>query len=503
LFEPDSVESCDCLPPPGRYALTDLKPAVDFAQFEATLRRIRQHLADGETYQVNYTFPVQGRFAGSPLDLFGSLVAAQGGCHGVFVRAGRFTVCSASPELFFARNGTELRARPMKGTAARGRTTAEDERQRDLLLSSDKQRAENVMIVDMVRNDLGRIAAVGSVEVPELFAAERYPNVWQMTSLVTARSSVGLADIFRALHPSASVTGAPKIRTMQILRDLERRPRGVYCGAVGHVAPGGSARFNVAIRTAVVDHANGSVEFGLGSGIVWDSSAVDEYQECLLKGSILSARPRAFELLETLRWSPDTGFFLLDRHLARLCDSAAYFGFACSVQALREALARAVEGEQRATRVRLLLSRDGRVHVERAPLVPGPPPLRVALAVEPIDNLDVFLFHKTTNRDVYEQARLSGYDETILWNPLGEVTEATTANIVVELNGRLVTPPVRCGLLAGTYRAELLSRGDLREAVVTIDDLAAAAGFWLINSVHEWREAVLESRPRRTAGVPG
>ena len=242
------------------------------------------------------------------------------------------------------------------------------------------------MIVDMMRNDLGRIADTGTVAVPALFDAERYPTVWQMTSTVSARSSASLAEIFAALHPSASVTGAPKIRTMAIISELERRPRGVYTGAVGYVAPDGSAQFSVGIRTAVIDVASERLTYGVGSGIVWDSDAAAEYQECLLKAAIFERRPQVFDLLETLRWSPTDGFFLLDRHLRRLQQSAEYFQYRFDERAVRDSLDRSVTATSEPQRVRLLLARDGAVRVECSPLGPkNVAPARLGIAAAPVD----------------------------------------------------------------------------------------------------------------------
>jgi para-aminobenzoate synthetase/4-amino-4-deoxychorismate lyase len=410
----------------------------------------------------------------------------------VLIDLGTHTICSASPELFFDRQGMELRARPMKGSIKRGRSPAEDEERRDLLRGSHKQQAENVMIVDMIRNDLGKVAQTGSVTVADLFEVERYPTVWQMTSCVSARSRASLSQIVGALYPSASVTGAPKRRTMSIICDLEREPRGVYTGAVGYVAPGGDARFNVAIRTALVSHAAATVEFGVGSGIVWDSTAAEEYEECLLKAAILTRPCEPFELLETLRWTPQEGYFLLERHLERLQASAGYFGFSFHLERILAALRqRPDDGPGGALRVRLLLSEDGSVRVERSPHQPRPLPLRVRLATWPIDDTDIFYFHKTTNRRTYESQRLAGVDETILWNRQNQVTEGTTSNVVVKLADALLTPPVHCGLLAGTFRAELLARGEIVERAVTVDDLRRADRIWLINSVQEWQDARL------------
>lgn len=502
LFESGSVRAVGRPEARSPYRVGPIRPSLDRSTFDRAFSRIKQHLAQGDTYQANFTFRMLGKFEGEPLSLFADLVRAQQGGHSAYLSLDRLCLCSASPELFFARDGNRIAARPMKGTARRGRTPDEDRRQEAFLRASPKERAENVMIVDMVRNDLGRIAEVGSVTVPELFSVERYPNVWQMTSLVSARSAVPLAELFEALHPSASVTGAPKVRTMEILSELEAEPRGVYTGAIGYVRPDGRASFNVAIRTAVVDRQAGTVEFGVGSGIVWDSDPTAEYEECVLKSSVLGQRTEPFELLETIRWTPEAGFFLLDRHVERLRSSAKYFGFDFQPGRIGPALDAAIGGANCGLRVRLLLAEDGRLRTEQGPLAPAQDPLRVTLASAPVDQADVFLFHKTTRRQVYERARAEGrdYDEVILWNGKRQVTEATTANIVVELDGACITPEIACGLLAGTFREELVARGKIREGIVTLDELARASRIWLINSVHEWREAVLVRRQER-AGV--
>jgi para-aminobenzoate synthetase/4-amino-4-deoxychorismate lyase len=469
-----------------------LTPSLDEPEFTAAFQTIKRHLAEGNSYQANFTFRLEGPFGGDPRAFFADLVRAQRGGHSCFLDAGTHVICSASPELFFSRKGSLVTTRPMKGTRARGRTPGEDRRCRDGLGASAKDRAENVMIVDMIRNDLGRIADVGSVQVPELFSIERYPTVWQMTSRVTARTAATLPEIFAALHPSASVTGAPKHRTMEILNGLEDGPRGVYTGAVGYVRPGGDASFNVAIRTAVVDRRTRRVTFGVGSGIVWDSDARAEYDECLLKARVLERRPAEFELLETTVWRPGCGFRLLDRHLHRLRESAEYFDFPCDLTTVRDAMEQAVAGSAEALRIRLRLSKDGEVRIDRQPFVPDTREyLRVGLADAPVNSADVFLFHKTTNRAVYDAARRLAFDEMILWNTHGEVTEALTGNIVAEFDdGRRVTPPVESGLLAGTMRADLLAGEWMQEAVVTIEDLDRARHLWLINSVHDRREMV-------------
>jgi len=493
LCEPSGVLRVERQKRTADYRIGTLTPSVDRGEFAEAFARIRHHLADGNSYQANYTFRLSGAFDGDAASFFADLCDAQRGQHAAFIDLGRFAVCSASPELFFEIQGLDIVARPMKGTARRGRTLDDDRAAGLELATSAKNQAENVMVVDMVRNDLGRIADVGSVQVSELFTVERYPNVWQMTSLVRARSLAPLADIFAALHPSASVTGAPKVATMELLRALENGPRGVYTGAVGHVPPDGMASFNVAIRTAVIDRTSSTLTFGIGSGIVWDSEADAEYDECLLKGAVLGQRPVDFELLETLRWSPGDGFVLLERHLQRLQAAAEYFSMPMPGAEVDAALAAAVAEAVGPLRVRLLVSRQGQVRVEQQPFVPAAGVVRAALAPAPVDSSDVFLFHKTTNRRVYDEARASvpGVDEVLLWNAGGEVTEGTTANLVAEIDGVRVTPPIASGLLAGTYRAMLLDTGRVTERVLTIDDLRHATALWLVNSVQGERPVEL------------
>jgi para-aminobenzoate synthetase/4-amino-4-deoxychorismate lyase len=493
LFEAANVQDIPRLAVVGPVDVDDLAPTVDRAAFCIAFDTIKRHLAEGDSYQVNFTFKMRGVFSGDPKRLFANLVEAQGGSYSAFLSLGPFAICSASPELFFALDGARISARPMKGTAARGCTSVDDEARRDQLRDSAKQRAENVMIVDMVRNDLGKIADIGSISAPQLFSVERYPNVWQMTSHVQATSRASLEEILAALHPSASVTGAPKHRTMEIIRTLEREPRGVYTGAIGHIRPDGNGRFNVAIRTAVIRTDTGEIEFGVGSGIVWDSDADAEYDECLLKGAVLTHPTPVFDLLETTAWDRSGGFRFLERHLERMRASAEYFGFVYSDAAVRAALGAALSGVSEPRRVRWLVAKDGAVRVEHQPLSTwGPRPMRVTLAQAPVRPDDRFLFHKTTNRRVYESARMDGYDDVILWNTRGELTESTTANLIVELpDGTMATPPVSCGLLAGTARADALHSGSAVERIVTVAELHAARRVWLTNSVHGVREAVL------------
>jgi para-aminobenzoate synthetase / 4-amino-4-deoxychorismate lyase len=473
---------------PGTSAVGPWEPALDASRHARAQATLQERIGWGDTYQVNFTFPLRAPFAADPWAYFASLVQAQRSRNAAYLDTGRFAICSVSPELFFDWDGDRLRTRPMKGTAPRGPTLEEDDARALALAGSEKDRAENVMIVDMLRNDLGRVALPGSVRVSELFAVERYPTLLQMTSSVEARTKADLPEIMAALFPCASVTGAPKVRTMQIIAETEKTPRGVYTGAVGFVAPVRRARFNVAIRTVVVDRDRGEAVYGVGSGVVADSSAEGEYAECLLKARILSETP--FRLLETLRWTPEEGFFLGEAHLDRLVASAAFFGGDVSRPHIASELAALGARLREASRVRLLVDLDGRVELETSALeVPGLTPLVVALARAPVDETSPWLYHKTTRREAYDQA-LAGrpdVDDVILWNSRGEVTEACRSNVVMDLGDGLVTPPIACGLLAGTFRAQLLQSRQVREQVAKVADLEGARRVFLVSSVRGWR----------------
>jgi len=382
----------------------------------------------------------------------------------------------------------------MKGTVGRGRWYEEDRAQAEWLRQSEKNRAENLMIVDMVRNDMGRLAAVGSVTVPRLFALEPYPTLWQMTSTVQGVTDAGLAAVFSALFPAASITGAPKIRTMEIIADLESAPRRIYTGTVGFVAPDGRAQFNVAIRTVLVDRETAMAEFGVGGGVVWDSEEASEFAECRVKARVLSHVQPEFQLLETLLWEPGSGYFLFEEHLQRLAQSAAYFGRPVDLEAVRRHLGACVDGlPPLPHRVRLLVANDGTAATQCQPVaVPDRPP-RICLARTPVNTADVFLYHKTTARDVYEKALAAcpGMDDVLLWNERGEITESTIANVVVALDGALCTPPVSCGLLGGVFREWLLRQGNVSERVIRVEDLPRCSAVYLVNSVRRMRQATL------------
>ncbi|HZM24639.1 MAG TPA: bifunctional anthranilate synthase component I family protein/class IV aminotransferase, partial [Anaerolineales bacterium] len=413
------------------------------------------------------------------------------------IDTGRYAICSASPELFFRLDGDTITCCPMKGTAKRGRTTIEDQGQSEWLKNSEKNRAENVMIVDMVRNDLGRIAEIGRVQVPELFTVERYPTLWQMTSTVTAETRSSLTEIFSALFPSASITGAPKVSTMRIISELETTPRRIYTGSIGYISQNRKAKFNVAIRTALIDREIQRAEYGVGGGIVWDSTSADEYTEALLKAQVLTEQFPNFSLLETMLWTPDEGFFLREKHVARMLDSAHYFDFPISKKDFDEYLDNISSNFDSSQRVRLLLDRSGALNSEAKVFQPpeNSPPLKVPLAREPVDTNNVFLFHKTTHRAIYESARkdFTNYDDVLLYNERGEVTEFTIGNLVLELGGKLITPPLSSGLLAGTFRAHLLETGQVVERTIQVQELKDCTKIFMVNSVRKWQAVELTS----------
>ncbi|MEX2276077.1 MAG: aminodeoxychorismate synthase component I [Actinomycetota bacterium] len=477
-------------------------PSVTRERYDRSVERIREHIAAGDTYQVNYTLRLRARLEGDERGLYRDLCLAQRGSFGAYLNLGRYRVLSASPELFLRIDRDRILTRPMKGTAPRGRWAEEDLEHAQALGASAKDRAENAMIVDLLRNDLGRVARPGTVEVPDMFTTERYETVWQMTSSVVAelRPTTGLVEVFRALFPSGSVTGAPKVRTMQLIRELEAVSRGVYCGAVGYLAPPGSgeprANFNVAIRTVMFDAETGHAEYGVGGGITHDSRAAAEFDEVLAKARVLAVRRPPFVLIETLRYDRDRGVADLPLHLRRLSSSADYFGFTYDERRVGDALDEAVADAMAPVRVRVTLARDGSVDAVALPLAEPSSPIRLAIDDVPVDPRDALLFHKTSRRARYDDAaaRHPEADDVLLVNDRGEATESTIANIAVRLQGRWFTPPLPSGCLPGTRRAALLEDGTLTERVIPVADLRRADGIALINSTRGWREAVLVDR---------
>jgi para-aminobenzoate synthetase/4-amino-4-deoxychorismate lyase len=471
----------------------DVELEISPSDYAQQVERIKHYIEAGDAYQVNFTTAVSFPYRGSPSSLLASLLKNQPVAYGALLNLGDAQIVSASPELFFRLENGTIATRPMKGTARRGKDIVEDATQADWLAHDEKNRSENVMIVDLLRNDLGRICAPGSIAVENLFAIERYRTLLQMTSTITGkvRPELSLYEIFRALFPCGSIVGAPKVRTMQIISELERRPRGIYTGAIGFIAPEREAVFSVAIRTLVL--RDGIAEMGVGSGIVYESDAEDEYEECRLKAAFLLHAPPEFQLIETMLW--DGEYFLLDQHLERLAASAEYFDFEFDRDRVLARL-----GELPHTflsgaryRVRLLMDRAGEVHLTSSVLEESRLPLVVRLGFESVSSEDVFLRHKTTHRAlydrVYREALADGFDDALFLNERGEVAEGAIHNIFIEKSGRLSTPPLSAGVLPGVFRRHLLKTCiDASERMLGLDDLRSADRVFLCNSVRGLRE---------------
>ena len=461
---------------------------TDLNNYAKKINRIKEEIRNGNTYQVNYTIRQFADLDISAEDAF--LGFASNARYGAFIDTGRFAVCCASPELFFEIEDDTIISRPMKGTAPRGRFPEEDYSLKQMLYESEKDRAENLMIVDMIRNDIGRIAVTGSVEVPRLFEIEKYPTVWQMTSTVRAKLDASLTEIFQALFPCASITGAPKANTMRIINALEASARNIYTGTIGFIRPDMSMQFNVAIRTVLIDKKYSQAEYGVGGGIVWDSTACSEYEECLTKSRVLSGKGTyTHQLLETLLWTPEQGYFLLDYHLKRLEQSAEYFDFQIDIDLIVCELYQAVQAHSEAKKIRLLAFKDGQRQIQLFDFenTQATRAYRVKLAGQPVDSRDIYLFHKTTQRNVYTyfSEQYPEFDDVLLINDRGEMTESCIANLMVEIDGVNYTPPVSCGLLNGTYRQHLIDNNQLIEKIIDKKTILKADNIYLINSVRK------------------
>lgn len=494
-----------------RFSIKNIRPNMQREEFVEALAVIRRYIAAGDTYQVNYTLKLLFEFSGSIEKFYSTLRRNQSVGYGAYIRFGDERILSFSPELFFRKKGQEITARPMKGTAQRGRNSRE-ERENCLALQGDsKNRSENVMIVDLLRNDLARLMhshGQSLVDVESLFDVESYESLLQMTSTVKAKASAStmenlkLTELFRALFPCGSITGAPKIRTIQIIDELEKGPRGVYTGAIGYFGPDGSAVFNVPIRTVRLLGQHG--EMGIGSGITYGSDPDDEWQEDLLKGRFLTKSQPEFHLFETLLWLRDSGYFLLAEHLTRLENAAEFFKFSCDISAIKRRLE---EEKQSFTegcyRVRLALEKDGRLGVTVAVTAP---PGCMALSAVPqnvedsklpmvdfsatqVDSGSTWQYFKTSRRELYSKEYASalgqGLYEYIFMNEAGAVTEGCISNLVIFSDGRYKTPPVSCGLLPGVMRGHLLADGNcpVFEEMLTEQEVRAAEAIFICNSV--------------------
>lgn len=494
LFDDPQTRSLE--PVTGDYSLSTWQADRSEEQYRDAIRSVHNYIQRGETYQVNYAIRLKAGFQGDDVAYFQRLMRAQQPAYGVYGNIGRYRILSASPELFFSFNRQQVVTRPMKGTSKRGLTYAEDQLISQKLHRSIKERAENWMIVDLLRNDLSRISEPGSVKVPQALTLEPYPTFWALTSTVTAQkqAGVGFKALLQALFPCGSITGAPKIRTMEIIAELEATPREVYCGTIGYLTPQGEGKFNVPIRTVWIDTHQQQATFGVGGGITWDSTAVNEYQEVRQKAAYLEEIQPTFFLLESILLQ-EGEYDLLSYHLNRLRDSAAYFQFPCSLNSIHQQLESfAATKPSGSWKVRLLLSAQGEITIDATPVREFTTKPMVTWAAKPINWQDRFLYHKTTHRRVYEQAKLEHTDwfDVLLWNEKGECTEFTIGNLVAEIDGVKWTPPVDAGLLPGIFRQYLLERGEIAERMIKKGELRRATRIWLINSVRKWVEVELQ-----------
>ncbi len=475
-----------------------LRLSLSFDEYARALKRIKAYIAAGDTYQVNFTFKYLFETKSSAEELYLFLRTKQKVSYAACIKTEDFSVLSFSPELFLRRKGPRIWTSPMKGTVKRGRTLAEDKALAHWLATDRKNQAENVMIVDLLRNDLGQVCVPGSVFVTELFKVERYETLHQMISTVEGILPPHLrwSDLWQALFPCGSVTGAPKLRTMEIIAELEKGPRGVYTGAIGFWAPNGDFVFNVAIRTLVLDR-EGKGEFGIGSGVVWDSDPEKEYEECRLKARFLLDEGRSFCLVETMLFDPQRGFPLKSLHLRRLRQSAVYFGYPLDEEAIEGLLEEVASHLERPAKVRVLLSPEGGLEVQAYALKPLDGPVKIGLLPRIVTEEEPFLYHKTTYRPWYQGPRQKATDQglfdVILVNAQGELTEGTISNIFLEIDGCLYTPPVEKGLLPGVLRASLIEAGKVKEARLTVLDLERASKVYVGNAVRglvpvkDWR----------------
>ncbi|MHB1010224.1 MAG: aminodeoxychorismate synthase component I [Propionibacteriaceae bacterium] len=475
-------DPCSLLPDPAGAHVGPVTPHIGYDTYARRFAVVHDHIRSGDIYQANLTFQASARYAGSPLALYAALRSTSQAGHGAVVWTGSQWVLSLSPELFVSLEGRTVTARPMKGTAARSPDPAVDAALAEDLRLDPKQCAENVMIVDLLRNDLGRVAELGSVAVPRLFEVTTYPTVHQLTSTVTAtlRDGLDTLDLVSASFPCGSVTGAPKISAMEILAGLEEGPRGVYCGSVGHLDPSGDASFNVAIRTLVLDEERSTATLGLGSGLVADSTPEAEWKECLDKAAFLDLG-RKVELVETMRHDSG-GVRRLELHLARLTSSADALGMACDTSAVRDLVLESTSTVRLPSRVRVVLGRVGAT-CEVGPLPASPPePWSVKLASLPVEPTDFRLRHKTTDRAFHDRARVdSGADEVVFVREDGLLTEGSFTALFVPRGDVLLTPRVESGALDSVLRRELLASGRAVAADLRTYDLAD--GFLLGNSL--------------------
>lgn len=482
----DSDAIASCLPNSAGAALSSIRPDISFAEYQTVFEKVQNYIQAGDIYQANLTFRASALYAGDPLALYAAVRPRAAAGYGGVVWTGKDWILSFSPELFFTLKDRRITTRPMKGTAPRSPYPVHDAAYADELKNDPKQRAENLMIVDLLRNDVSRVCVPGTVQVPDLFRIESYPTVHQMTSTVTGelQSELGAVDVIAALFPCGSITGAPKIRAMEIIAEVENDVRGIYCGSIGRIDANGDTAFNVAIRSFHLNEAEKRVSWGLGSGVVADSNVADEWAECLTKGEFAKVGGYGFDLIETMGFEPAQGIVRLELHLERMKESARALGFEFDRHAARNSLHAVTFHLVQCHKIRMLLSRSGAIAVEVSDM---PPAVAISWSVRvaplPVSTTDFRLRHKTSDRAFYDDARRAHADcgEVVFACPDGYLTEGSFTSIFVERGGILLTPPLTRGLLPCVLRRELIDQGKAKEADLRPSDLER--GFYVGNSL--------------------
>ncbi len=472
-----------------KYKLNNLKLDISSKDYVRNIKKIKHFIESGETYQVNYTTKYKFNFKGSALALYKKLRNNQAISYGALIKSPEFNILSFSPELFFRQNKNQLMVKPMKGTAVRGINIKEDAKTRKILAADVKNQAENLMIVDLLRNDLGRVSKTSSVKVKKLFEIETYKTLLQMTSTVKSKlkPKTSLFEIFLSLFPCGSITGAPKIKTMEIISKLENKPRGIYTGAIGFFAPNNKAVFNVAIRT--IELKNNKGQMGVGSGITYDSNPIEEFKECKLKARFLTMPD--FKLIETMLWNKKQGVFLLENHLQRLNQSAGFFNFSFNKKMILKNLNKLTTtfNPMHNYKIRLLLTANSEIDLESSAILKNKtlPDQKITFSKKKTRSSNIFLYHKTTNRTLYdsEYRKYSklGFFDTIFCNENKQITEGTISNIFIKKNGNYYTPPIQCGVLPGVFRTHFMQKNKAQEKILFLEDLKTADATYCTNAV--------------------
>ncbi len=485
----------------SNYSVRNLHPNITRKRYVDNIEKIKGFIREGNTYQVNYTFKYKFDFLGSIFNFYEDLKAKQSVCYSAIIKTPEFSIVSLSPELFFRKKKNRMEVRPMKGTIDRGRDLERDTRNKEALKTSLKNRSENVMIVDLLRSDLGRISNTGTVKTSKLFEVERYETLFQMISIVNSviKKDVTFYDLFKSIFPSGSVTGAPKISTMKIINSLESEPRHIYTGGLGFIAPDREAVFNVAIRTVLIDSSTKKAEMGIGSGIVYDSDPYKEFEECKLKADFITRKKNNFKLIETILWQPENGYFLLGLHLDRLSSSAEYFNFMCDNRFVISKLHHLEKGFRNDCdyRVKLLLDREGKAEASFFRIDRDETIAKVRFSEKKVFSDDIFLYHKTTKRDLYNREykkwSREGYFDIIFTNKKNQITEGAISNIIIKKGRFYYTPPLECGLLNGVFRKSLLKnkKFPMMEKVLYKEDIKKADEIYMVNSVRGMVRAAL------------